>query len=148
MQFPSITQCLNIPPKSHFQSYNFGIFHQFLSCLVTLFDRKLKVFKKSPNLIIFNELLSTQKHKRSSLRSQCWMRLLGRFSNTVILLFSKVVREGVIIPFSPFGIKVFWISLEAAVRWSLDHVLLFNAHPRHKNVKCELRSCRRQSCFS
>ena len=32
-------------------------------CLVTLFDRKLQVFKKSPKLTIFgifNELLSTQ----------------------------------------------------------------------------------------
>ena len=45
----------------------FGIFHQFLSYkmtyLVTLFDRKLQVFKNSPKLTIFgifNELLTTQ----------------------------------------------------------------------------------------
>ena len=46
-----------------------------LTCLVTLFDRKLQVFKNSPKwtiFVIFNELLSTQnKYKRSSLRSQC-----------------------------------------------------------------------------
>ena len=43
-----------------------------LTFLVTLFDRKLQVFKNSPKWIIFgifNELLS--KRKRSSLRSQC-----------------------------------------------------------------------------
>ena len=51
-----------------FEFLNFGIFHQFLSyfkltCLVTLFDRKLQVFKNSPKwtiLGIFNQLLSTQ----------------------------------------------------------------------------------------
>ena len=31
-----------------------------LTCLVTLFDRKFQVFKKSPKFTIFNELLSTQ----------------------------------------------------------------------------------------
>ena len=31
-----------------------------LTSLVTLFDRKLQIFKKSPKLTIFNELLSTQ----------------------------------------------------------------------------------------
>ena len=47
---------------------NFGNINQFfcllkLTCLVTLFDRKLQVFKNSPkwtNFGIFNELLSTQ----------------------------------------------------------------------------------------
>ena len=34
----------------------------------------------------FNELLSTFNCKRSSLRSQCWMLLFGRFSNTVLSL--------------------------------------------------------------
>ena len=54
--------------------------------LVPLLDRKLQVFRYSSNWLflgIFNELLSTQKCKRSSLRSQCWMRLFRRFSNTV-----------------------------------------------------------------
>ena len=32
-----------------FQFFNFGIFHQFLSCLETLFDRKLEIFKHSSN---------------------------------------------------------------------------------------------------
>ena len=38
------------PKMSHLR---FGIFHQFLSCLVTLFDQKLQVFKNSPKLTIF-----------------------------------------------------------------------------------------------
>ena len=36
---------------------NFVLFK--LTCLVTLSDRKLQVFKNSPKLIIFDELLST-----------------------------------------------------------------------------------------
>ena len=69
--------CYWTPPKKYIHSVwkspkmshlNFGIFHPFLSylkltCLVTLFDRKLQVFKKSPKWTIFgifNELLSTQ----------------------------------------------------------------------------------------
>ena len=49
---------------------NFGFFANFcptyilkLTCLVTLFDRKLQVFRNSPKLTnfgIFNELLSIQ----------------------------------------------------------------------------------------
>ena len=31
-----------------------------MTCLVTLFDRKLKVFKNSPKLTIFDQLLSTR----------------------------------------------------------------------------------------
>ena len=57
-----------------------------LTCLVTLFDPKLQIFKNSPKLTIFgifNWLLSTQ--KRSSLRSQCRMRLFLWFSNTTYL---------------------------------------------------------------
>ena len=47
------------------QFLNFGIFYPFfkLTCLVTLFDRKLQVFKNSAKLTIlggFAELLSTQ----------------------------------------------------------------------------------------
>ena len=56
------------PPKSRiliFQLWHFPPIFVFLkvTCLVTLFDRKLQVFKKSPKLTIFgifNELLSTQ----------------------------------------------------------------------------------------
>ena len=48
-----------------FESLYFGIFVLFLklTCLVTLFDRKLQVFKNSPKWTIFgifNQLLSTQ----------------------------------------------------------------------------------------
>ena len=69
----------------------FGIFQQVLSAKidlsgVTLFDRKIQVFKKSPKLTFFWHFLWTFVHskcKRSSLRSQCWMRLFLWFSNTV-----------------------------------------------------------------
>ena len=57
---------------------NFGIFQQFcpikLTCLVTLFDRKLQVFKNSPKLTIFG-IFSQRVHskrKSSSLRLQRW----------------------------------------------------------------------------
>ena len=56
-----------------------------MTCLVTLFDRKLQVFKNSP-MDHFGHFSSTFVHskwKRSSLRSQCWMRLSLWFSNTV-----------------------------------------------------------------
>ena len=50
--------CLKITQNVTFEFFNFGIFHQFLSylkltCLVTLFDRKLQVFKNSPKWTIF-----------------------------------------------------------------------------------------------
>ena len=54
--------------------------YQFLSSLVTLCDRKLKVFKNSPNWLFLAFLL---KCKRCSLRSQYWMRLFLWFSNNV-----------------------------------------------------------------
>ena len=50
---------------SHFEFWHFSLIFVVLkvTCLVTLFSRKLQVFKKSPKLTIFgifNELLSTQ----------------------------------------------------------------------------------------
>ena len=53
-----IAHCLKITQNVAFEFLNFGIFHQFLSykkltCLVTLFDRKLQVFKNSPKWTIF-----------------------------------------------------------------------------------------------
>ena len=39
--------------------FDLGIFHLFLSCLLTLFDLKLQVVKVD-EFSIFNELLSTQ----------------------------------------------------------------------------------------
>ena len=51
-----------------------------VTCLVTLFDRKLQPFKNSPKWTIFDffrQLLSTQNV------SKCWMRLILWFSNTV-----------------------------------------------------------------
>ena len=54
-----------------------------LACLVTLFDLKLRVFKNSPKLTIFGIFWLSFVHssycKRSSLRSQCWMRLFSNF---------------------------------------------------------------------
>ena len=77
-------QCLKITQNVTFEFFNFGIFHQFfvllkLTCLVTLFNLKLQVFKKSPKWTIFVH----SKSKGSSLCSQCWMRLFLWFSNTV-----------------------------------------------------------------
>ena len=60
-----------------------------LTCLVTLFDRKLQVFKKLAKMDHFWHFFLTFVHskcKRSSLRSQCWMRLFLWFSNTVFWL--------------------------------------------------------------
>ena len=62
--------------------------------------------QKSPKLTIFgifNELLSTQKCKRSSLRSQCWMRHFLWFSNTVYLIlhFKHISRDR----------KTFWMTM-------------------------------------
>ena len=57
-----------------------------MTCLVTLFDRKFQVFKKLVILAIFLHFQWTFVHskcKRSSLRSQFWMRLFLWFSNTV-----------------------------------------------------------------
>ena len=59
-----------------------------LTCLVTLFDRKLHAFKNSPKwsiLGIFHELLSTQ-----IVTAECWMRLFLWFSNTV---YCKLLRH-------------------------------------------------------
>ena len=53
-----------------------------VNCLVTLFDLKYQVFKNSPKVTIFgifNELIVHSKCKRSSLRSQCSMRLFSDF---------------------------------------------------------------------
>ena len=72
-----------------FQFWHFSpIFVQFkLTRLVTIFDRKRHVFKNSQKSAIFWHFYSTFVHKkckRSSLRSQCKMRLFMWFSNTVL----------------------------------------------------------------
>ena len=63
--FTLTAKCLKITQNVAFDIFNFGIAHQFcpilkLTCLITLFDRKHQVFKKSLFGGIFNELLSTQ----------------------------------------------------------------------------------------
>ena len=44
------------------------------------FDRKLQVFKNLPKLTIFDTFVHS-KRERSSLRSQCWMRLFSEIFN-------------------------------------------------------------------
>ena len=54
---------MKITKNVAFEFFNFGIFRQFLTCLVTLFDHKHQAFTNSPkrtNFGIFNELLATQ----------------------------------------------------------------------------------------
>ena len=63
--YVAFTHCLKITQNVAFEFWNFApIFVQLkLSCLVTLFDHKLQVFKNSPKWTIFgifNEFLSTQ----------------------------------------------------------------------------------------
>ena len=62
-RFCNQPQCLKINQNVAFEFSNFGIFHQKVTCLVSLFDSKLLLFKNSPKWTIFgifNELLSTQ----------------------------------------------------------------------------------------
>ena len=54
----------------------------FPTNLVPLFDCNLWVFENSPKLT-YQSTFVYSKCKLSSLRSQCWMRLFWRFSNTV-----------------------------------------------------------------
>ena len=61
-----------------------------MTCLVPLIDRNLQVFKNSPKwniLVIFLFTFFHSKCKRSSLRWQCRMRLLGDFQT--LLYFKK-----------------------------------------------------------
>ena len=64
-----------------------------VTCLVTLFDHKLQVFKKLAKTIFDNS-----KCKRRSLRWQCWMQLFGGFSNrlgfSLSFLFWRREEEG------------------------------------------------------
>ena len=54
-----------------------------LTCLVTLFDRKLQLFKNSLKLINLSWTFVHSKCKLNSLRSQYWMRLFLWFSNSL-----------------------------------------------------------------
>ena len=58
MYFGAPKNTPNFKFYSSFEFLNFGIFYQFfvllkLTCLVTLFDRKLQVFKNSSKWTIF-----------------------------------------------------------------------------------------------
>ena len=66
--FVILAQCLKITQNVAFRIFQFWHFPPIfvllkVTCLITLFDSKLQVFKNSPKWIIFgifNELLSTQ----------------------------------------------------------------------------------------
>ena len=51
---PPVHSVLKSPKMSHLIFFNFGIFHQFLTCLVTLFDLKHQVYKNSPKYFEMN----------------------------------------------------------------------------------------------
>ena len=84
-QYSKITQ--NVA----FEFFNFWRFPPIfvllkMTCLVTLFDRKLQVFQKLAKMDYFLAFLMNfclLFRKRSSLRSLCWMGLSEGFSNTV-----------------------------------------------------------------
>ena len=82
------TQCLKITWNIAFEFWHFPSIFCLLkmTCLVKLFDRKLKFFQQFAKMNHFWHFWLTFVHskcKRSSLRSQCWMRLFLWFSNTV-----------------------------------------------------------------
>ena len=75
------------PKKSHFWFFNFGIFYQLLSGN-TVWPRALG-FRKLVKIFHFWHFSLPFVYsicKRSSLRSQCWMRLFGRFLHTLNFL--------------------------------------------------------------
>ena len=78
-------QCLKIIQNDAFEflAFSINIVLLKLTCLVTLFDRKLQVFKNSLKWTFFDIFELTFVHskcKRCSLRSHCWMRLFLWFS--------------------------------------------------------------------
>ena len=81
------SHCLQITQNVAFEFWHFPPIFVLLklTCLVTLFDRKLQFFKNSPNWPFLALMNFCPKCKRSSLRSQSWMRLLLWFSYTVML---------------------------------------------------------------
>ena len=68
----------------------------FLRNLCTVFGNpsKCRIFKNFPNWLFLAFLMNFchLKCKRSSLRSQCWMRLFLWFSNTVYVRSTRVMR--------------------------------------------------------
>ena len=82
------------PKMSHLSFYHFGILYQFLSdfmdFIIDLSGNTVLLqasgFQKPAKMDHFWHFYWTFVHskcKRSSLRSQCWMRLFGRISNSV-----------------------------------------------------------------
>ena len=88
------SQCLKITKKNRICVFEFWRFPPILvllemTCLVTLFDCKLQVFKKSPKLTlfgIFNELLSTKNVN------------VARFARNVEATFSVIFKHCVLEP--------------------------------------------------
>ena len=107
--------------KSPKMSHLFGFWHfppilveLKLTCLVTLFDRKVSGFQKLAKLNHFLAFLMNfcpLKWKRSSLRSQCWMRLFLWFSNTVC-------------PFRTIFVQHFRCIFNLGIRWHRVGILL------------------------
>ena len=86
------THCLKITQNVAFDIFNFGIIHHFFPIKSDLSGNtvcKLQAFKDLTKLTIFGIF---HQCKRSSLRSQCWMRLFLWFSNTV-WEFKKEVKN-------------------------------------------------------
>ena len=112
--------CLKITKNVSFWFFQFWLIPPIfvllkVTCLVTLFDCKLQVFKNSPKWSIFgifNELFFHSKFKRSSLRSQCWMRpfsVIFKHCASMTTYYHKLQRRGDII-------------ICHRVQWSLLHV--------------------------
>ena len=90
--FVVISHSLKLTQNVAFEFFHINIFPSIfvlfrLTSLVTLFDRKLWVFKNSPNLLFLAFLLTFVQLKciSSSLRSQRRMRLVMSFLNNVHL---------------------------------------------------------------
>ena len=83
--FLTSARCLKITQNVAFEFWPFSSIFVLLklTCLVTLFDRKLQVFKNSPKWTFCFAFLISFCPLKMSLCSQCWMRLRLWFSNTM-----------------------------------------------------------------
>ena len=128
-----------------------------LTCLVTLFDRKLQVFKNSPKWTIFGIF----KCKRSSLRSQCWMRLFfvifkhRDFSSSLVIIMTilsniPTMEENLenppTPPFYPSLFSCFFLlnnessvqSSQMMIRWSISQLIIILLEKRLRSRSHEL----------
>ena len=96
--FKNYAQCLKITQNVAFEFFNFAISHH---CTIKLDPSgntvwsQASVFQKlAKNGPLLAFLIHPAHSKHSSFRSQCWMLLLGRFSNNVSTKGSKVCNFG------------------------------------------------------